>query len=144
MESSRHILRLIAGSAAFVLLLTACQGGSPPSNGQYLPSGAAGMSAPNGPVITPAGGERHEIVSTCGNRIKIKVAGILKCRFHEGGYDDKAFTITNNTNGLVLISRKRVNGDQKVTITGLVVGSGYFTVADKKGHTLIVHVKVSL
>ncbi|MBV9028516.1 MAG: hypothetical protein JO311_07835, partial [Candidatus Eremiobacteraeota bacterium] len=61
------------------------------------------MSAHNGPVITPAG-ERGEIVSTCGNRVKIKVAGILKCRFHERGYDDKTFTITNNTNGLVLIS----------------------------------------
>ncbi|MBV8723713.1 MAG: hypothetical protein JO078_11560 [Candidatus Eremiobacteraeota bacterium] len=144
MESSRHILRLIAGSAAFVLLLTACQGGSPPSNGQYLPSGTAGMSAPNGPVVTPAGGERREIVSTCGNRIKIKVAGILKCRFHERGYDDKTFTITNNTNGLVSISPTKVTDDHRITIVGVAVGSGYFTVAGKGKHTLVVHVKVSL
>ncbi|MBV8198017.1 MAG: hypothetical protein JO263_07775 [Candidatus Eremiobacteraeota bacterium] len=143
MESNRHILRLIAGSAAFVLLLTACHG-STPGTGQYLPSGTAGTSADNGPVITPAHEERGEIVSTCGNRIKIKVAGILKCRFHERGYPDKPFTITNHTNGLILISRKKVTDDRKVTITGLVVGSGYFTVADTKGHTLTVYVKVSL
>lgn len=143
MESNRHILRLIAGSAAFVLLLTACQGGSPPSNGQYLPSGTAGMSSHNGPVIAPAAAS-GVIISTCGNRVKIKVAGILKCRFHERGYDDKPFTITNNTNGLVLIHPSKVTDDHRITIIGLVVGSGYFTVTDNKGNSLIVHVRVSL
>ncbi|MBV9233276.1 MAG: hypothetical protein JO030_04480 [Candidatus Eremiobacteraeota bacterium] len=142
MESYRHIFRLIAGPVAFALVLTACHGSSP-GTGQYIPSGAAGMTAQGG-GITPAHAQRGEIISTCGKHVNIKVAGILKCRFHERGFDDKDFTLKDHTNGLIIISPTHVTDDQKTTITGVAVGSGHFTVKDTKGHHLKVTVKVSL
>ncbi len=142
MESNRHLARLISASAAFVLLLTACHG-SPSGTSQYLPSGSTSMSAPAGPAISPEHEQRGVIYSSCGHRIHIHVAGIISCRFHELRYHGM-FTLHNDTNGLILISPMTGNKHTKFTITGLLVGKGYFTVTDTKGHSVTVHVKVTV
>ncbi len=50
----------------------------------------------------------------------------------------------NNTQGLILISPTSGNGHTKFSITGLVVGSGHFTVQDGRKNRLVVAVKVTL
>ncbi|MGA8476021.1 MAG: hypothetical protein WB681_13290 [Candidatus Cybelea sp.] len=82
--------------------------------------------------------------SSCGHHIRIILAGIVTCRFHEVGDRDAAFTLKNHTQGLILISPMTGNRRTKFTITGLVVGTGSFTVSAGKAHRITVTVHVVL
>lgn len=143
MEINRQYFRLILSLAALSLSLAACHGASPGSTG-YVPPGSA-MSLPQQNVgIAPNGEERGEVVSSCGTRIRIVLAGILNCHFREGGDHDVRWKLQDHTQGLILLSPTSGGRFTKVTITGLVIGSGYFVVRADDGKKLTVNVKVTL
>jgi len=145
MEFNRRLSRLVTGSAALVLILTACHGASS-GTPSYLPTGSSGISTQQqlDRGIAPAGEERGEMFSSCGHHVRIILAGIVTCRFHEVGDRDAAFTLKNNTQGLILISPMTGNRGTKFTITGLLLGTGSFTVSAGKGHHITVTVHVLL
>jgi hypothetical protein len=88
--------------------------------------------------------DRSVIRSSCGHRIHVVVLGIVDCRFHESGYGNATFTLHDHTNGLVIISPTQGNKTTTFTITGAVVGNGFFTVKDGKGNKVRVRVRVTL
>jgi hypothetical protein len=145
MEFSRRLSRLVIGSAALALILTACHGASS-GTPSYLPTGSSGISTQQqlDRGIAPAGEEHGEMFSSCGHHVRIILAGIVTCRFHEVGDRDAAFTLKNHTQGLILISPMTGNRHTKFTITGLVLGTGSFTVSAGKGHRITVTVHVVL
>jgi hypothetical protein len=144
MEVHWQPLRLVSGSVAFALGLAACHG-SPGGSAPYLPGGSSGISSQSHPGAAPNTEERGEIISSCGRHIRIMVAGIVNCRFREPGYGDNSpFTLHNHTQGLILISPSSGSSDTKFTITGVLVGSGFFIVKDNRGHHLTVFVRVRL
>jgi hypothetical protein len=118
-----------------------CQGGAPSST-QYMPTstGAAPSIVSSG-AFSPDKKKKAKIISSCGQHIKIVLLGIQDCRFHESGYDG-VFNITNDTNGLIGISPTSGGKTTTFTITGLLLGSGYFLVEDSNGTKLKVYVKV--
>jgi len=137
-------LRLATGIAALSLILAACHGGSS-GTAPYVP--ANGTSPQVGDQgLAPNDNDRGEIRSSCGHHVRIVLAGIINCRFHEVGDRDALFTLKNDTQGLILISPMSGNRNTKFTITGLVIGSGHFIVraAGDKGHRLFVTVRVVL
>ena len=128
----RQRLRLVTGMTVLSLILGACHGGSS-GTAPYLPSAA------------PANHEQAgALYSSCGTHIRIVLAGIVNCSFREGGVRHDVFTLKNHTQGLVLISPLTGNERTQFTITGLVIGSGHFTVHDGKGDRLFVSVRVTL
>jgi hypothetical protein len=139
----RQCLRLAAGMATFLLLLAACRGGSSGTAPSIPASSAASRplvdrgTAPNGEV-------RGELFSSCGHHVHIVLAGIVNCRFHEVGDRGDVFTLKNHTRGLILISPMTGTRRTTFTITGLVVGSGHFTVRDGRKNRLIVTVRITL
>jgi hypothetical protein len=145
MEFSRRLSRLVIGSAALALILTACHGASS-GTPSYLPTGSSGISTQQqlDRGIAPAGEEHGEMFSSCGHHVRIILAGIVTCRFHEVGDRDANFTVKNNTQGLILISPMTGNRSTKFTIVGLVLGTGSFTVSAGKGHRITVTVHVVL
>ncbi len=141
---NRQRLRLVTGMAALSLILAACHGGSS-GTAPYVPSSST-SSQVGDQGLAPNDNDRGEIRSSCGHHVHIVVAGIINCRFHEVGDRDAHFTLKNDTHGLILISPMSGNRHTKFTITGLVVGSGHFTVraGGDPGHRLFVTVKVTL
>lgn len=135
--------RLVMGMAVLSLLLAACHGGSS-GTAPYVPaSSASTQTFDRG--ITSNNEERGELFSSCGHHIRIVLAAIVNCRFHEvGGGSKDVFTLKNDTRGLILISPGSGTRDTKFTITGLVLGSGHFTVNDGKKDHLTVTVRVRL
>lgn len=144
MEFNRQVMRLTTGLVAIALGLAACRGASPTSP-QYVPSGTSGISSSQLHLaVSPAAGEHGELISTCGKHIKVTIAGIVSCHFREGGIVRKdIFTLHDHTNGLILISPTSGGRATKFTITGLVLGTGYFTVNDDKD-SLRITVRVTL
>ncbi len=135
-------LRLVTGMAALSLILAACHGGSS-GTAPYVPAGGTSFQQAVDRGITP--GEEHgELFSTCGHHIHIVLLGIVNCHFHERGDRSDRVTLKNNTQGLILISPMSGNGHTKFSITGLLVGSGHFTVYDGRKNSLVVTVKVTL
>jgi hypothetical protein len=134
-----------AGAAALALSIVACHGQSA-GTPSYLPTGSSGIATQQqlDRGIAPAGEERGEMFSSCGHHVRIILAGIVTCRFHEVGDRDAAFTLKNNTQGLILISPMTGNRGTKFTITGLLLGTGSFTVSAGKGHHITVTVHVLL
>ncbi len=137
-------LRLFTGIVAVSLFLAACHGGSS-GTAPYVPSSSLSSQAGD-QGLAPNDNDRGEIRPSCGHHVHIVLAGIINCRFHEIGDRDALFTLKNDTHGLILISPMSGNRHTKFTITGLVVGSGHFTVRAKgdPGHVLVVTVKVTL
>ena len=143
MVLARQGPRLLVGLLALSLGLTACHSGSSAGT-PFVPQSSA-VSQSQVPLnVSPDHGQRGVIVSSCGTHIRIKIAGILNCRFREYGYHDGKFRLDNDTRGLILISPHSGDKHTTFTITGLVVGSGHFTVKDDMGHHLNVHVRVRL
>lgn len=137
-------LPLVAGLAALSLILAACQGGSS-GTARYLPSSGLSSQQSVARGIAPNGEAQGELFSSCGDHIRIVLAGIVNCRFHEvGGSPKDLFSLKNHTLGLILISPLSGNRNTTFTITALVIGSGHFTVKDGKGDRLVVTVRVSL
>jgi hypothetical protein len=133
-----------AGAAALALSIVACHGQSA-GTPSYVPAASSGISTQQQlDNIAPAGEERGELFSSCGHHVRIILAGIVTCRFHEVGDRDAAFTLKNNTQGLILISPMTGNRGTKFTITGLLLGTGSFTVNAGKGKHLTVTVRVLL
>jgi hypothetical protein len=143
MKFSLKGLSYAAALASLTLSVAACSGGASPNGTAYVPSGAANVSQPaSGGAASP---DRHmRIDSTCGRRIHIVVAGLVDCRFHERGYGDGKFTIHDHTKGIVLISALEGTRKTRFTITGAVVGRGFFLVRDTRGNYLVVRVRVTL
>ncbi len=143
---NRQLIRLVVGPAALLIAVVACHGSSA-GNSAYVPTGTS-LGAPqvtggsNAAAIADA--KRDRIVSSCGRRIHIVVAGILDCRFHEKGYRDGKFRLDNRTAGIILISPSKGTRATKFTITGLVAGNGYFIVKDRRHHRIKVVVRVTL
>lgn len=137
-------LRLVTGLAVLSLILAACHGGSS-GTAPYLPSSGISSQQSLDRGIVPNGEERGELFSSCGHHIRIVLAGIVNCRFHEvGGSLKDVFTLKNYTQGLILISPSSGTRYTTFTITGLVIGSGHFTVHDGRGDRLAVTVRVTL
>jgi hypothetical protein len=145
MRFSFKRIGVAAGAAALALSIVACHGQSA-GTPSYLPAGSSGISTQQqlDRGIAPAGEERGEMFSSCGHHVRIILLGIVTCRFHEVGDRDAAFTLKNNTQGLILISPMTGNRGTKFTITGLLVGTGSFTVSAGKGHHITVTVRVLL
>jgi hypothetical protein len=135
--------RLLLGLAALLFGVVACHGGSSAGT-PFVPQGSA-LSQSQPPLdLSPAHAPRGVIVSSCGTHIRIKIAGILNCRFREYGYHDGKFTVKNDTRGLVLFSPNSGNKHTTFTMIGLVAGSGFLVVHDSLHHVLVVHVRVTL
>jgi hypothetical protein len=115
--------------------MTAC-GGAPSGNQGYVPPSSAGAA-----FVLPD--KKESITSTCGKRIHILVAGFVDCKFKEKGYGGN-FKVTNAFKGLISISPDKGNKDTAFTVTGLVVGKGYFLVRDTHKNSLKVRVRVTL
>jgi hypothetical protein len=141
MKQRVNPVRFLLALAVLALSAAGCQGGSP-SSAQYTPTstGAAPAIRTTG-TVSPDKKKKAKIISSCGDHIKIVILGIMECRFHESNYNGK-FNITNDTNGLIGISPNSGDKGTTFTITGLVLGSGYFLVEDKNGTKLKVYVKV--
>jgi hypothetical protein len=133
-----RLVGAVAGASALLLSVAACHGASPTTG--YMPSATSSVAAPGG--VKPADKDEG-IVSTCGGRIHIIIAGIVNCRFHEKGYEGK-FRLHDHTQGLILISPSEGTKRTKFTITGVAVGNGYFIVTDRRGNNIEVDVKVTL
>lgn len=144
---NRQLMRLVVGPAALLIAVVACHG-SPADNSAYVPNSGTNLDAPQaagrGNAAAIAEAKRGEIVSSCGRRIHIVIAGILDCKFHEKGYGDRMFRLEDHTAGIILISPSKGNKATTFTITGLVAGEGYFKVKDKRHHHIKVRVKVTL
>ena len=124
-----------AGIAALALLLAACHGASS-GNAPPLPAGA--------PSVVSNAPDSGQIISSCGHRVRIVLAGIVTCRFHEVGDPNATFKLKDDTHGLILISPLTGNSTTNFTITGLVIGSGHFTVHAGRPARLVVRVRVVL
>jgi hypothetical protein len=126
-------LRLVTGMAALSLILAACHDGSS-GTAPYLPASSTSFQ------------QAGDIRSSCGLHIRIVLAGIVNCRFREIGDRNAVFTLKNDTHGLILISPTTGSRHTVFTITGLVIGSGHFTVHAGNGrtHRLVVTVRVTL
>lgn len=134
-----------AGAIGLSLTMVACHGQSPGSSG-YIPSNSTTLSVPQAGagLAAPDAKRKVEIVSSCGKHVHIVLLGIVDCRFREKGYGNGTLTITNDTQGIVVISPMSGTQSTKFTILGALVGSGHFTVKDSKGRQLKVKVKVTL
>lgn len=141
MKQRVNPVRLVLALAVLALSAAGCQGGTPSST-QYMPTstGAAPSSVTTG-TFSPDKKKKAKIISSCGQHIKIVLLGIMNCRFHESGYSGN-FTVTNDANGLIGISPNSGDKGTTFTITGLLLGSGYFLVQDSNGTKLKVFVKV--
>jgi hypothetical protein len=137
-------LRLVTGIAVLSLILAACHGGSS-GTAPYLPASGTSSLQSLDRGIAPNHEERGELFSSCGHRIRIVLAGIVNCHFHEVGASRKdVFTLKNDTHGLILISPSTGTRNTTFTITGLLIGSGHFSVHDGAGDRLVVTVRVAL
>ncbi len=143
MGSIMKSLGFAAIAAALSIGMVACQGQSTTSPA-YLPTGATGLSMPQTAGGLGSESKESKIVSSCGFRIHIIVAGIVGCKFHEKGYKNRLFTLENQTHGLVLISPSKGNRFKRFTIAGVAFGSGHFVVRDRIGNALKVVVRVTL
>jgi hypothetical protein len=134
--------RLVLAVAILALTAAGCQGGGPSSATQLMPaSTGAAQSVTTGGTFGSDMKQKPQIISSCGKHIKIVLLGIMNCRFHEVKYDGD-FTITNHTNGLIGITPTSGDKTTTFTITGLILGSGYFLVQDTNKTKLKVFVKV--
>ncbi len=137
-------VRWVTGMVSLSLILAGCHGGSSGTAPSLPASGASSQQSLDRGIV-PSYEERGELFSSCGYHIRIVLAGIVNCRFHEvGGGRKDVFTLKNDTHGLILISPMTGNRNTTFTITALVVGSGHFTVNDGKRDYLTVTVRVSL
>jgi hypothetical protein len=140
MRFHHQVVRLLVGLTVLSLSVVACHGatsGSP----TYLPTSSTENSSGG---IAPANKKPPlKIESSCGDRIHIVLLGFVDCKFNEKNYDGN-FKVTGQTKGLVSISPSHGSKDTKFTVTGLVVGKGYFLIRGSKGVGLKVKVRVTL
>ncbi len=142
MRSFRKSLGFVT-LAALSLSMVACHGQSSVSP-SYLPPSTTGLSTPQTAASGVDESKESKIVSSCGRRIHIVVAGIIDCKFHEKGHKDRRFTLHDHTHGLVLISPRKGTRETVFTVTGVAVGSGDFVVRDRHGNHAKVRVRVTL
>jgi hypothetical protein len=129
MGSNLQVTRWALAFATLSMSVVGCQG-APSGSSTFVPS------------VNPAGAP-IKIKSTCGDRIHIVVAGIVDCKFKEQNKGGD-FKVTVATKGLVSISPSKGDRDTTFTVTGLVLGRGYFLVRDDKGNTLKIRVRVTV
>jgi hypothetical protein len=142
MRFNLHRIGFAAAAVAFSLTMTACHGQTPGS-GSYIPSNSTALSASHS-ASDSASPDVRKILSSCGKHVHIVLAGIVDCKFREPGYGGGTFTLTNDTQGIIVISPMSGTRETTFTILGAVLGSGHFTVKDAKGRQLRVTVKVTL
>lgn len=130
-----------AGAVAFSLSMVACHG-QMPGGPSYIPTNSTAASAALG--LDSPDHSKRKIISSCGQHVHIVLAGLVNCKFREPGYKDGTFNITNDTQGIVIITPGSGNRATAFTILGAVLGNGYFEVKDAKGRQLRVTVKVTL
>lgn len=139
-------LGFVAIAVSLLLGMVACHGQSPSSPG-YLPTSTSGVSAPQSVGDDGIGiGRLHDkIISLCGRRLDIIVAGVVRCKFLEKGYGDGRFLLHNHTKGLIF-SLLPLTGTRKTKflVTGIALGTGFFTVRDRHGNILKIRVRVHL
>jgi hypothetical protein len=150
--TKRNSIRLNLALAALSIGIVACQG-TPANNSAYVPNSAQMQASHSGLApISQAGTSAFietdaanlkvgPVVSSCGEKVNITLAGLVNCSFHEKGYAGR-FRVTSHMNGIATISPKNGTATTKFTVTGLLTGSGDFVVDGGKGDHLVVHVKV--
>ena len=109
--------------------------GLTPGDGYFTVKDAMGHALRVGVTVPQAA-----IVSTCGRKIDIQIAGIVTCQFHEPGYDGQ-FTIDSHLQGIASVSPMTGNKTTQFTVLGLLEGGGYFIVHGARN--LRVHVEVT-
>ncbi len=134
---------IAAAIAIMSLSMIACHG-QYPANAGYVPTTTTALPAQQGGGGVDPLGKKGQIESACGHRLRIVIAGILNCRFHEKGYRNGTFTIVSHESGIVEVTPTSGTRATKFTIVGLVAGSGYFLVKDTKGDRYKVRVSVTL
>jgi len=134
-----HKALRVAACVAVLFSIVACQA-SPNATQGFAPYGPYTTAAANGDAASV---NNDAIKSSCGDKIHIVVAGIVDCKFREHGYGGM-FTLRDHTNGLIAISPLKGDRTTKFTITGVLVGRGYFVVTDTHRNKLRVRVRVTL
>jgi hypothetical protein len=133
---------IVAGVAILSLGTIACHSQYPGSSG-YMPTATTALPASHASGGIQPFGKKGQIDSGCGQHVHIVIAGILDCRFREKGYGG-TFTIVNHESGIVEVTPTSGTQATKFTIVGLVVGSGYILVKDKKGNQYKMRISVAL
>jgi len=136
-------IALAAGTASLSLAMAACHGQSPTSSG-YIPADSTAITAPPAAgVENQARGTKSPIISLCGDVIKIKLLGDVRCKFKEDGYNG-VFKLTNHIPGILEL--KPLIGDQTTSflLGGLALGNGFFVVKDLRHNLKIVDVRIVL
>jgi hypothetical protein len=130
------------GLTTVVLLIgiAGCQGTATNSSA-YVPNNAQAMNAFIGADATR--GRIGPVVSSCGDKVNVTLAGFVNCNFHEKGYAGK-FLVTSHLSGVATVSPRSGTRTTKFTVSGLLSGSGFFVVAGDKDHRLRVNVKVGV
>jgi hypothetical protein len=141
MGSNLQVTRWALAFATLSMSVVGCHG-APSGSSTFVPSDASRALVNPGSSVNPAK-VPIEIKSTCGDRIHIVVAGIIDCKFKERDYGGN-FKVTVATKGLVSISPTKGTEDTTFTVTGLVLGKGYFLVRDDKANVLKVRVHVTV
>ncbi|HEV3090008.1 MAG TPA: hypothetical protein VGX91_01045 [Candidatus Cybelea sp.] len=146
MQANRHLIQLAAALTTLALGVVACQG-APTSSAGYVPPGASNLAAPQangaGAALPDKKHRRDEIISSCGDHLRIVLLGVVDCKFREKRQDAK-FTISDRTHGIVVVSPSKGTSGTTFTILGAIVGSAAFTVKDARGNRIVMRVKVTL
>ena len=135
-------IAIVATTAALSLSMVACHGQSPASS-NYIPMASTDMSAPQSAGAENLARSRSFIISLCGNVIKIKILGTVRCKFREKGYNG-VFRLFNHVPGLLNLKPLIGNRDTDFLLGGLALGDGFFLVKDLRHHFLVVKVKIVL
>jgi hypothetical protein len=130
-------MKLILATALGVALLAGCGGGSPSA----VP-GAPMAAAPSNAMASPD--HFPPVESSCGNHVRIIVAGILDCRFTQDGNHGGTVNIdTSHLMGIATVTPTSGTTKTDFEVIGVLSGQGYFIVETQTRKMRVV-VSVSL
>jgi hypothetical protein len=138
MMTTRNPIHLSLALTVFSIGIVACQG-TPANNSAYVP-----MSQPGTSAFIEAGAAKTKVgpvVSSCGEKINITLAGLVNCKFREAGYAGQ-FHVTSNMSGIAVVTPHTGTAKTNFTVTGALAGKGNFVVEGAAGKRLNVGVKV--
>lgn len=135
-------LTIIAGIAALSLSVIGCNGQVPGNTG-YVPTSTNAASLIDSGVGADHHKKKIDIESNCGSVLRIVIAGLVNCKFHEKGYNG-SFTVANDTKGIVLVTPSSGPRTTPFTIVGLVLGTGKLVWSDSNGKKFNMRVRVTL
>ena len=142
MTTKQPLARAVLGSLALVLALSACRGGNAGPSG-YVPPATTDATAQAAFVQddTTIGPDGALIRSNCARLIKLKVAGVLHCRYWERHHPGLTFWVRILKPGIFTVTPLKGTRQTPFTITGLAIGQGLLEIRNGR-HRLIVRIHV--